>query len=356
MKFLDVVKEVSVYPVRQEANRAFVLGVAGDADRVEEVRKLILADATEDEIAAAVPYLCCASPPYSADVEKRLRYADLLLSLPGGPAETELRPADHCFLDDPQLVIAATLAQKPDFLIAMARRLPGFRRAAAQHVIHGVSRINAEFSAISGISAGIPGVAPLLPAVVGADLLVLTKNQILMVFRLAAIYGDDLGIAARWKEVLPTIGSALGWRALARQLAGLLPLGLGVPARVMIAFAGTYLAGRTTEFVLDEGRRPTREDIRRFAHEASIHARQFAERFRRRRGTVEDPAEILALPPPGQADEGEHGGGAAHGGRGAAPGAGGAPVSAGEVGSPGDVPGQPEGGRRSAAPPSEEPI
>ena len=32
---------------------------------------------------------------------------------------------------------------------------------------------------------------------IGADLLLLTKNQVLMIFRMAAIYGEDLDFVAR---------------------------------------------------------------------------------------------------------------------------------------------------------------
>ncbi|MBM3457211.1 MAG: hypothetical protein FJX77_01565 [Armatimonadetes bacterium] len=294
MKFLDVVKEVSVYPVRREASAAFVLGVAGDANHVAEVRRRVLGNATPEQIEAAEAVLCCASPPYSEEEEKRLRYADILLSVPGGPGMTDLRPADIVFVEDPERALEQALAARPELLVALGRRLPGFREIAARQVINGVSRVNAEFSALSGISASIPFLAPLLPAVVGADVLVLTKNQVLMIFRLAAIYGDDLGLMARWKEVAPTIAGAVGWRALARQCAGALPMGLGIPARVAIAFAGTYVVGRTAEYVLGEGRPPTQEEIRRFMAEAREQARAFAARFRRRKPG--EPEEIRMLP------------------------------------------------------------
>ena len=44
--------------------------------------------------------------------------------------------------------------------------------------------------------------------------------------------------------MLTIVGGAFGWRALARELAGKIPLGEGLIPKGAIAFAGTYVVGK----------------------------------------------------------------------------------------------------------------
>jgi uncharacterized protein (DUF697 family) len=282
MKFWEVIKEVSAQTVRQEANRLFVLALAGEPDAVAVARAVALGEATPAEEAAAEPFLLGASPPYSDEVERRLRHADLLVSLPGGPGITDFRPADTMRVERPDELVQRALAHRRDLHVSLARRLPGFRNLAAERVIQDVSRINAEFAALSTVSTVIPFLAPLFPAMAGADILVLTKNQVLMMFRLAAIYGEDLELKARVREALPIIGGAFGWRTLARTAAGVLPGALGLPVKAGIAYSGTYAVGRAAQLVFDEGRRPTRQEMLRIYEDGGRLARETVTRLRER--------------------------------------------------------------------------
>ncbi len=76
----------------------------------------------------------------------------------------------------------------------------------------------------------------------GADLPVMTLNQIRLVIQIAAIYGADLNFD-RIKELAAVFGSAFGWRALARQLCDLIP-GLGWALKAGVGYAGTQAVGR----------------------------------------------------------------------------------------------------------------
>lgn len=305
MRFWDVVKEVSAQTIRKEAERIFVLGLAGNPESVAQARALVFGPLVPPhETARVEPYLCCASPPYNTDVEKRLRHADLLVSLPGGPGLTEFRPADTLQahrLDD---LLERILTHRPDLRLALARRLPGFREPAAQMVIREVSRVNAEYSALTGLSQSVPFLMPLLPVVLGADTVVLTKNQLMMIFRLAAIYGEDMSVQGRVKEVLGVVGGALGWRTLARQVVGALPGALGVPFRAGIAYSGTYAAGRAAQMVFDEGRRPTRAEMVRIYEEGADLARDavthMKDRFRRKAENGAPKALPETTDPPGE--------------------------------------------------------
>lgn len=311
MSFWEVVKEVSARPVRREADRQFVLALAGEPGAVAVARAAALgAFPAPEEAAGAAPYLLCLSPPYTAADETRLRHADVLVSLPGGPGVTEFRPAPTLQLERPEAVAAAVVAEYPALLVALGRRLPGFRAAAADYLIRQVSMVNAEFAVVSGVSQSIPVLAPLFPAVMGTDIVLLTKNQVLMVFRLAAIYGEALDLASRAREVLPVIGGAFGWRTLSRQLLGFLPGGLGLPVRAGVAYSGTYAVGRAAQMAFDEGRRPTRREMLRIYEEAGHLARgvvgSLASRFPSGRAAspqLPDGKESLVRPVAGGAEE-----------------------------------------------------
>lgn len=306
MQFLDVMKEVSAQSVRAESRKLFVLGLAGDPEAVENARRIALGPAPTAALEAeAASFLVSGSPPYDPHVEKRLRYSDLLVSLPGGPEPTELRPADTIQLERPEELVKAVLAHRPDLMVPIARRLPGFRSLAADQVIRSISRVNTEFSVLSSVSSVVPILAPLFPVFAGADVFVLTKNQIMMIFRLAAIYNEDLNVKARLREVLPVLGGAVGWRTLARELSGALPGGLGLPLKAAIAYSGTYATGRAAQMLFDEGRHPTKTEMRRIYDESTRQARDFAERLKdrlpSRTRTVESepaalPAETEAVP------------------------------------------------------------
>jgi uncharacterized protein (DUF697 family) len=299
MTFWEVIKEMSASPVRREASRLFVLALAGDPEYVARAREEVLGPgSTLAQRVAAEPYLCAVSPPYSLDDENRMRFAELLVSFPGGPAVMEYRPADTIQVEDLSELKQKIFERRPDLRLPMARMLPGLRDLAAEQVIREVSIVNAEFAALSTISQSIPIVAPWFPIVAGADIVLLTKNQALMMFRLAAIYGESLDVKSRLREVAPVVGGALGWRTLARELAGALPGALGLPLRAGIAFSGTYAAGRAAQMVFDQGRRPTREEMLRIYEEGRDLAKEVVASLRERfRKTKELDAPPKALPP-----------------------------------------------------------
>lgn len=300
MTFWDVIKEMSAQPVRREATRLFVLALAGDPEYVERAREEVLGPtATPEQRAAAEQFLCTVSPPYSVDEQNRMRFSELLVSFPGGPGIMEYRPADTIQVEDLGELKAKIFERRPDLRLPMARMLPGMRELAAEQVIREVSIVNAEFAALSTITQSIPIIAPWFPIVAGADIVLLTKNQALMMFRLAAIYGESLDVKSRLREVAPVVGGALGWRTIARELAGALPGALGLPLRAGIAFSGTYAAGRAAQMVFDQGRRPTREEMLRIYEEGRDLAKDVVASLRER---FRKPAALDAPPkalPPG---------------------------------------------------------
>jgi len=292
VRFWDVIREVSIEPIRREADRVFVLALAGDREAVEAARRALAGDPPP---ADADPYLLCASPPYDEDTESRLRHADLLVSLPGGPGLTDLRPAETIQVESAAGLAERLFERRPDLRVPLARRFPLLRPLAAEQVVRDVSRVNAEFAAVSAVGQSIPILAPLFPAVMGADVLLLTKNQVFMAFRLAALYGEDLKVRNRLREALPIIGGALGWRTLARQLAGIVPGALGLPIRAGIAYSGTYAAGKGVQMVFDSGRRPTRAEMAAWTRSGLEMGREVVASLRRR-GPRSEEIQALARP------------------------------------------------------------
>jgi len=109
----------------------------------------------------------------------------------------------------------------------LAARLPVLRRPVCEELIRRFSRRN-----------GLVGVAVFMP---GADLPVLTLNQIRLVLRIADAYGLEID-KERLPEVLSVIGSGLGFRALARSAVGYVPL-LGWAVKGAVAYTGTRALG-----------------------------------------------------------------------------------------------------------------
>lgn len=159
-------------------------------------------------------------------------------------------------------------AAVPDLAPALGRWFPVFRSAAAKAVIEETARVNAQFAVMSNLPAAIPIIGSFAAA--GADMFVLTKNQVMMVFKLAAIHGRDLSDQWRiMREMIPVVGAGFLWRTLAREAADFLPLLLGAVPKVAIAYTGTFTAGYGADLYFRYGKKPTREQVQSLYEQAS---------------------------------------------------------------------------------------
>ena len=119
---------------------------------------------------------------------------------------------------------------------------------------------------------GVPSLVPILGIPISAaDTLVLTKNQALMVYRLALAYGAPPEFQKRMMEITPVIGAAVMWRQVAGGLVGLIP-GYGILPKTAVAYAGTYITGRVAELWYETSF-VSKADLRRFRAEATAKAR-----------------------------------------------------------------------------------
>ena len=148
--------------------------------------------------------------------------------------------------NDPESTIAEILHDRDEDALALARQFPALRKPVTDRIIMSVARENALFA----IATALPNIVPSmmeLPWAFGefaSDTAFLTANQIRMAFQIGAACGNDVGFSNQKGAVLSIIGSAFGWRALARELAGKIPLGEGLIPKGAIAFAGTYVMGK----------------------------------------------------------------------------------------------------------------
>ncbi|MCC6176533.1 MAG: hypothetical protein IT305_14595 [Chloroflexi bacterium] len=213
-----------------------------------------------------------------------LTHADLLPSPEQGPhalrAQFPAHPPELMAVVDPrdvmqtrQRLLGPILKTIPQERLALAHQYPAIRHAIVEDLIFETSRVNAQFALVSSL----PAVIPLLGFFVGgvADMLVLTKNQAMLVFKLAGIYGrniDDRFSVLR--EILPVIGGAFVWRTLARTAVEAVAAPGGPTAvlaalpKATVAFAGTYAVGEAARYYYERGEKPPPEAIAAFRDEA----------------------------------------------------------------------------------------
>ncbi len=195
--------------------------------------------------------------------------------------------ADPTALDAADRLASAVLGRLPSELqLAAARRLPGLRAMFARELIGNVSFSNATYSLASGLPEQIPVINVPFAA---ADILVLTKNQALLVYRLALAYGAPPDFQARIREVLPVIGGAFLWRQAARSLIGLIPI-WGLLPKIAVAYAGTYTTGIAAWRWYESGDLVTTDQLKRISNEAIALGRKRAAEIIDRARNLRDQA------------------------------------------------------------------
>jgi uncharacterized protein (DUF697 family) len=116
--------------------------------------------------------------------------------------------------------------------------------------VQAVARENALFAIATALPNVVPNFLELPWAVseFASDTVFLTVNQIRMAFLIAAASGAEVGLGSQKGEILSIAAGALGWRAIARELAGKIPLGGGLIPKGAIAYAATFVIGKSLEY------------------------------------------------------------------------------------------------------------
>ncbi len=162
-----------------------------------------------------------------------------LVSVPEHQAAARQREALHALeLGEDRVLILESLrdlagpfakqliARFSDHAIPLARQFPILREEAAWEEINATSKQNAMLGAIP-----IPG----------ADLPLMTANQLKMILRIAAMFDMPISVE-RARELLAVVGGGFALRAVARQVAKFIPVGAIVGAGV--GYSGTLAMGK----------------------------------------------------------------------------------------------------------------
>ena len=121
--------------------------------------------------------------------------------------------------------------------LSLAASLPVFKLPIIEEIIKSTAAQNA---AIAGI--------PIYP---GANMPILTTNQIKMILKIAVVYDKEIDVS-RAKEVIMVVGGGFTFRAIARGLVSFLPV-IGLVTKAAIAYCGTVAIGKTANKYFEKG-------------------------------------------------------------------------------------------------------
>jgi uncharacterized protein (DUF697 family) len=318
--FWEALREFNPADVKEDLERPFLVGIFGRENSGRATlcrslfgcvpedgtpRELVLGDVGAGSVAAvgqtnlAFLMLDASNPDWSderrtaQEIAARgmplflvVTHADLLPSpdqamvavrthFPDHPAELTAVVDPRDGLATRLLLVAPILKTVPGLRLTLANRFPPLRRAVAEELVRETSRINGQFALVSSV----PSVIPVLGGMVSgmADMIVLTKNQALLVFKLAGIYGRDLDDrVGLLRELAPVIGGGFIWRSLARTAVGFLPPIASAVPKFAIAYAGTYAVGEAARLYYERGRPPTKTELKAIQDQAMSGARSYA--------------------------------------------------------------------------------
>ena len=178
-------------------------------------------------------------------------------------------------LDDAALepLAAALVRAVPAGLrLALARQLPPVRDAVFDLLIDETAKANATYTFTTAMAEAVPILDVPLNL---ADILVLTKNQLLMGYKIALGAGKSGRARGLIGEVVGVVGGGFLFRQAARSLIGLIPMA-GLIPKVAIAYTGTWAIGRAVVVWATQGQRVSPASLRRLSRDAAGRGRAFA--------------------------------------------------------------------------------
>ncbi len=192
--------------------------------------------------------------------------------------------------------VPAILRLLPDDHLALGRQFPLFRLAIARQYIGETCFANATYA----FSTGLAEIVPVLDLPLNlTDIVILTKSQALLVYRLGLL----VGFSMRWQDYITEFGGVIGggfvWRQVARQLIGLIPM-WGIVPKVAVAYAGTYVVGQTVLQWYLTGRNLSRKQLNALYRQALQQGKENARRLLARvpRPRLGKKKKQEELPPP----------------------------------------------------------
>lgn len=221
--------------------------------------------------------------------QQSLGYVFWAAEEPERPVELEIVHRDfrgpaHAYLfnpGSPDELVQQVLADRASLGLALARSFPPFRSPVVEGIIQTVAKENALFVLISALPDIVPGVfqVPWAVAEFASDTVFLTVNQLRMLFLIAGASDWPVGYREQRAEIASVIAGAFGWRALARELVGKIPFGGGVVPKAAVAYAGTYVVGRTAERFYRLGYHLSRQERKQVYAEALEQGKRLARKL-----------------------------------------------------------------------------
>jgi len=228
--------------VRRRAERRLTVGlVSSDSPAYAEIEDfLVPSNVSHNKRMEVMQYVHRATDP---DIPEKF---DLVLYEQGLPCPAT---AFTFFREDPERTVSDILNAREDLGLSLARNFDPFRQPVVESIINAVARENAVFA----VASALPNVVPSLlemPWSIGefaSDTAFITMNQVRMAFLVAAASDQRVGYGEQKVELASILAGAFGWRALARELVGFIPLGGGLIPKGAIAYAATYVLGKGLE-------------------------------------------------------------------------------------------------------------
>ena len=280
-RFWNHIQSLSITQIVEEAERPFTLALVGTPDQ---------ANLLAARLALETPAPRDLGPDGPANVWPFLQVYAAVRDVPQGHLTLQADPltADESHLAE---TLAKIVLQNPSLRLSLARHVPAFRPAVVTQLISESALHNAKIALVSALPGVVPFGDVLMPATALGDMLLLTKNQGLLLLKIAAAYGKEVDLRERSKELLPVVGSAFGWRALARELIGLVPGGIGLAVKGAVAYAGTYTVGKAAAIYYSTGQKLSGPRMKQLYLDAFDEAKLRVRRFRPIRKAPKDVAE-----------------------------------------------------------------
>jgi len=169
--------------------------------------------------------------------------------------------------------------------IAVGRRLPPLRETVAAKLTRDAANNALKVALASAVVDHIPVFGIVLGAFASAgDMVAITGIQMMLLLHIEATYGHDPDVQRMWK-LLPIVGGGFGWRMLARELSGFIPVA-GIAIKGAIAYAGTIVVGEGVTFYHEHGRHMSSHQATAIyeagKRDAMNFAREIVARFKKR--------------------------------------------------------------------------
>ncbi|MBV9149684.1 MAG: hypothetical protein JO024_07455 [Candidatus Eremiobacteraeota bacterium] len=169
--------------------------------------------------------------------------------------------------------------------IAVGRNLPALRETVAAKLTRDAANNALKVALASAVVDHVPIFGIVLGAIASAgDTVAITALQMMLMLHIESAYGKDPDLGRAW-QLLPVVGGGLGWRMLARELSGFIPVA-GIAIKGAIAYAGTIVVGEGVTFYYEHGRHMSGNQAsaiyERTKNDALAFARDLLDRFRRK--------------------------------------------------------------------------